>query len=223
MNLAFSVVNSSVKSLTRLLCDVDDGQLVKVPEQGPLIIACNHINFMEIPLVYTHLQPRRVTALAKAETWDNPVMGLIFDLWGAIPIQRGEADTTAFRMASQALKEGKILAITPEGTRSETGKLGRGLPGIVTVALHSDVPILPVVYYGAEKLLDNLNRLRRTDFHIRVGKIFRLKHPQQKLDRDLRRKMVDEIMYQLAVLLPSEYRGYYADISSLTTNYLDYA
>ncbi len=222
MNLPFTVVNTSVKSLTRILCAVDDSQLVKVPEHGPLIIASNHVNFMEIPLVYTHLQPRKVTALAKAETWDNPIMGLIFDLWGAIPIQRGEADPTAFKLALKALEDGKILAITPEGTRSETGRLGRGLPGIVLVALHSNVPILPLVYYGGEKLLDNINRLKRTDFHIRVGKLFRLKHPEQKLDRILRRKMVDEIMYQLASLLPVEYRGYYSDLTKQTTDYLDF-
>ena len=76
--------------------------------------------------MFTHLQPRKVTAFAKAETWDNPFMGYLFDLWGAIPIQRGEADTTAFRMALKALQEGKILAITPEGTRSGNGQLAHG-------------------------------------------------------------------------------------------------
>ncbi len=222
MNLPFTVVNTSIRGLTRILCDVDDSQLVKVPEEGPLIIACNHINFMEIPLVYTHLQPRKVTAFAKAETWDNPLMGMLFNLWGAIPIQRGEADTTAFKLALKALQDGKILAITPEGTRSKTGELGRGLPGIVLVALHSDAPILPLVYYGGERLLDNINRLRRTEFHIRVGKLFRLKHPEQKLDRAVRRKMVDEIMNQLAILLPEQYRGYYADTSKLSNDYIDF-
>jgi 1-acyl-sn-glycerol-3-phosphate acyltransferase len=223
MNFPYAIITYSVKSLTRILCDVDDGQLINVPDRGPLIIACNHINFMEVPLVFTHLQPRKVTAFAKAETWDNPLMGYLFNLWGAIPIQRGEVDTIAFRMALEALEDGKILAITPEGTRSGNGQMGRGLPGIVMLAHRSNVPILPMVYYGSEKLRNNISRLKRTDFHIRVGKVFKLSFTEGRVDREIRRKMADEIMYQLALLLPTEYRGYYSDLSKLTTDFINYA
>jgi 1-acyl-sn-glycerol-3-phosphate acyltransferase len=222
MSLAYTVVTISIKSITRILCNVDDSQLINVPEQGPLIIACNHINFMEVPLLYTHLQPRKITGFAKAETWNNPVMGLLFNLWGAIPIQRGEADTTAFRSALDALKQGKMLAIAPEGTRSGHGRLGQGLPGIVMLALHSNTPILPLVYYGGERFRENINRFKRTDFHIRVGKLFKLSFQEAKLDREIRNKMVDEIMYQLALLLPVEYRGYYSDPTKITTNHINY-
>lgn len=222
MNLAYTVVTSSIKCLTRILCNVDDRQLIKVPEQGPLIIACNHINFMEVPLVYTHLQPRKITGFAKAETWNNPIMALLFNLWGVIPIQRGEADTTAFRSALDALKQGKILAIAPEGTRSGHGRLGRGLPGIIMLAQHSATPILPLVYFGSEKIHDNINRFKRTDFHIRVGRVFKLSIQKGKLEREIREKMVDEIMFQLALLLPGEYRGYYSDLSKVTTKYINF-
>jgi 1-acyl-sn-glycerol-3-phosphate acyltransferase len=222
MNLAFTVVTTSIKSLTRILCNIDDTQLINVPEHGPLIIACNHVNFMDAPLVYTHLQPRKLTGFAKAETWQNPVIGLLFDLWEAIPVQRGQADTSAFRSGLEALRQGKILGIAPEGTRSGHGRLQRGLPGIVILAQHSEAPILPLVYYGGEKLHDNINRLKRTDFNIRVGKLFKLIFPVGKLDREVRKTMVDEIMYQMASLLPEEYRGHYSDLTKLTTNYINY-
>ena len=223
MNLAYIVVTQSVRSLTRILCDVDDSQLINVPAQGPLILACNHINFLEVPLVFTHLQPRKVTAFAKAETWNNPLMGYLFSLWGAIPIQRGEADTKAFRKGLDALNQGKILAITPEGTRSENGRMMQGHPGIVILAHRSNIPILPLVYFGSEKLRDNIHKFKRTDFHIRVGKQFRLKFEASKVDREIRSRMIDEIMYQMAILLPEEYRGYYSDLSKLTTEFLDFA
>jgi 1-acyl-sn-glycerol-3-phosphate acyltransferase len=177
---------------------------------------------MDAPLVYTHLQPRKLTGFAKAETWQNPAIGLLFDLWGAIPVQRGQADTNAFRSGLEALRQGKILGIAPEGTRSGHGRLQRGLPGIVILAQHSEAPILPLVYYGGEKLLDNINRLKRTDFNIRVGKLFKLIFPEGKLDREVRKKMVDEIMYQMASLLPEEYRGHYSDLTKLTTNYINF-
>ncbi len=223
MNLAYQLVTYSIRVLTRILCDVDDSQLINVPERGPLILACNHINFMEVPLVFTHLQPRKVTAFAKSETWENPVMGYLFNLWGAIPIQRGEADAAAFRKAVDALEQGKILAITPEGTRSENGQMGQGHPGIVMLAQRSNIPILPLVYFGSEKLRDNIHKFKRTDFHIRVGKQFKLKFEATRVDREIRGRMIDEIMYQMAVLLPEEYRGYYSDLSGLTTEFLDFA
>jgi 1-acyl-sn-glycerol-3-phosphate acyltransferase len=222
MNLAFTVVTTSIKSLTRILCNIDDTQLINVPEHGPLIIACNHVNFMDAPLLYTHLQPRKLTGFAKAETWQNPVIGLLFDLWEAIPVQRGQADASAFRSGLEALRQGKILGIAPEGTRSGHGRLQRGLPGIVILAQYSEAPILPLVYYGGEKLHDNINRLKRTDFNIRVGKLFKLIFPEGKLDREVRKKMVDEIMYQMASLLPEEYRGHYSDLTKLTTNYINF-
>lgn len=222
MSLAYSIVTSSIKILTRILCKVDGSQLNNVPERGPLIIVSNHINFIEVPVVYTHLQPRRITGFVKAETWDNPAMGFLFDLWGGIPVQRGEADSTAIRTALEALKQEKMLAIAPEGTRSGDGKLKRGLPGIVMLAHLSDAPILPLVYYGGEKIRDNLNHLKRTDFHIRVGKVFKLVYPRGKPDRDLRAAMTDEIMYQIASLLPEEYRGYYSDTSKFSTNFIRY-
>jgi 1-acyl-sn-glycerol-3-phosphate acyltransferase len=223
MNLAYTVVTTSIKSLTRILCNVDDRQLVNVPDHGPLILAINHINFMDAPLIYTHLQPREITGFAKVETWDNPAMALLANLWGAIPIRRGEADTHAFRIAFEALRQGKILAIAPEGTRSGHGRLCRGHPGIVILAQHSNAPILPVVFFGGERLRDNLNRLKRTDFNIRVGKVFWLKFPNGKIERETRDQMVEEIMYQMASLLPQGYRGYYSDLSGSTANHLIFA
>jgi len=222
MSLTYSVVTLSIKAITRILCKIDDSQLRNVPDRGPFIIASNHINFIEVPVVYTHLQPRKITGFVKAETWENPLMGFLFDLWDGIPVQRGEADSNAIRRALDALKQGKILAIAPEGTRSENGKLQPGVPGIVMLARLSDAPILPLVYFGGEKIRDNLNQLKRTDFYIRVGRMFRLSFVEGKPNKEIRKAMVDEIMYQMSILLPEEYRGYYTDISNMSTNYIKY-
>ncbi len=220
MSLAFWTVTYTIKGLTRMMCRVEDSPLAKVPPKGPLILVCNHINFMDVPLVFSHLQPRPVTGFAKSETWDNPLLGSLFNLWGAIPIQRGEADLTALRAGLQALEQGKIVAITPEGTRSGHGHLQQGYPGVTYLALRSGAPLLPLVYYGQEALRGNLLRLRRTDFHIHIGLPFYIAPPQETLTRGVRQAMTDEIMYQLAALLPLEYRGVYCDSSAATTNYL---
>jgi len=218
--LVFSVVTQVFKSLTRLICRVDDGQLAKVPMRGPLILAANHVNFLEVPLIYTHLQPRPVTAFAKSENWEKPFTRWLFSLFEAISIRRGEIDQQAFRQARQALLEGKIIAVAPEGTRTNSGQLIRGKPGIVLLALRTGAPILPLVYYGGERFRQNIARLRRTDFHVVVGNPFRLQQVGDRPGRDQRQQMTDEIMYQMAALLPAAYRGYYRDLSQASEQYL---
>jgi len=220
MSIASYVVNNSIKQLTRLLCRIDDNQFARIPTKGPLIIATNHINFLEIPLLYTHLLPRPVTGFAKAETWDNPAMAYLFDLWQAIPIHRGEPDLKAIRLGLEALKNEKILAIAPEGTRSGHGRLGKGHPGIVLLAMQSGAPILPVVYYGGEQLSRNLTRMQRTNFHVVVGNQFYISANERRITRSVRQKMTDEVMYQLAALLPPYYQGHYFDSHKASESYL---
>jgi 1-acyl-sn-glycerol-3-phosphate acyltransferase len=222
MSLGVQVVNTVVKGVTRMICRIDEEQLAKIPRQGPLILVCNHINFIEVPLVYTHLLPRPVIGYAKAESWDNPALGWLFDLWEGIPLHRGEADTSAVRKGLQVLAENKILVITPEGTRTGDGRLRRGFPGMVLLAMRSNAPFLPMVYYGHEDYRENLKRLQRSEFHFVVGKQFRLKIPAGNTKSTVRQIMTDEIMYQLAALLPESYRGEYADPSKATTQYLDF-
>jgi 1-acyl-sn-glycerol-3-phosphate acyltransferase len=220
MTIMGRLVNFTIKRLTHILCRIDADQLSQVPEKGPLILVGNHVNFIEVPILYTQLLPRSVTGFAKAETWDNPAMGYLFDLWGGIPIHRGTADLTALRQGLAALEAGRILAVAPEGTRSGHGRLQRGHPGVVMLALRSRAPVLPVVYFGAEKFQSNLAQLRRTDFHVVVGHLFYLNAEGVKVTRGVRREMTDEIMWQLAALLPPAYRGDYADLASATETYL---
>lgn len=217
MSLSFWVVTNTIKGVTRLLCEVNAEQLHKVPAHGPLILVCNHINFMEVPLMFSHLQPRPVTGFAKAETWDNPWMAALFNLWGGIPLRRDEADSGAMRAGLDALKRGKILSIAPEGTRSGDGCLKQGHPGVVTLALHSGAPLLPMAYWGTECFHSNVRRLRRTPFHIRVGQPFHLDAHGERVTRSVRQAMTDELMCQLAALLPPEYHGFYAGKQPTTT------
>ena len=99
----------------------------------------------------------------------------------------------------------------------------RARPGAVIMGLRSGAPFLPIAHYGGEKLTDNLRRLRRTDFHIAVGRPFYLDAGKTKVTRVVRQQMVDEIMYRIAALLPPEYRGYYSDLDAATTEYLRFA
>jgi 1-acyl-sn-glycerol-3-phosphate acyltransferase len=75
------------------------------------------------------------------------------------------------------------------------------------------VPILPFAHWGGENFMKNVKRLKRTDFHVRVGKPFYLDAKGEKVNAERRQAMVDEIMRQLAELMPEGYRGEYANLN----------
>jgi 1-acyl-sn-glycerol-3-phosphate acyltransferase len=212
--------NSIIFFGTGILCRIESGDFTKVPSTGPLILAGNHIGSLEVPLLFVHLLPRRIIGLAKIETWNNKFLGWLFNLWNAIPVHRGEVDLEAIRTCLEVLKTGDILAIAPEGTRSNHGRLLRGQPGIALLSLRSGVPILPFAHWGVEDFGRNIKSLKRTDFHFRVGKPFLLDGHGERVTGKIRQAMADEIMAQIAVLLPEEYRGQYAQSDPPSQKYL---
>jgi 1-acyl-sn-glycerol-3-phosphate acyltransferase len=210
----------TLQRITGLIFRIDDAELSKVPKQGPLIIYTNHVNILEIPIIYTRLQPRHVHGMLLAERWKIPGLNLALDITETIPLQRGEADIDSIRKGLQALQKGEMVIIAPEGTRSHNGVLQAAHPGVVLLALHSRAPVLPMINFGAENYNHNLSRLKRTDFHLRVGKQFHLDDSGEKATRQVRKKMMEEMMYQMASILPPQYRGFYADLSAGNTHYI---
>lgn len=209
MSVFIRGMNGLLRWLFRAVCRIDHEELKKIPRSGPLILVGNHINFLEVPILAPHLDNPALTGLAKRETWKNPLFNLLFNLWGIIPIDRNMVDREAFNLAAAALNQGKILAISPEGTRSKNGRLLPGKPGVVALAIRTQAPLLAAGFYGYENFWSNLKSLRRTDFHIRVGRPFRINMAGQLLSRDVRQAVTDEIMYKIAELLPERYRGHY--------------
>ncbi len=214
------LINFIIRVYTRITCRIDAPDLKKVPRQGPLIAISNHTGQIEVPLIFAHLQPRRVTGWAKIESWDNKFLNWVFTVWGMIPVRRGEADMHALKAAIRALENGYILGVAPEGTRNYNGILKRGLPGAVTLALHTGAPVIPIAHWGGENFMKNLKRFKRTDFHIRVGKPFRVETRGIKVTGEIRQQIVDDMMYELAKLLPEEYRGAYSDLDKATGKYI---
>jgi 1-acyl-sn-glycerol-3-phosphate acyltransferase len=207
--MLYKFIATIVKFGTEVLCRIDAPDIYKVPEHGPLIVIANHTGQLEVAVFFGLLQPRPITGWAKMEAWDNPFLNWLFNLWGVIPIKRGEGDTSALRKAITALDDGMIFGIAPEGTRNITGKLQRAHPGAVMLAIHSGAAILPAAHWGGENFLKNLPRFKRTDFHIRVGEPFHLKLEGIKVTREIRQQIADEMMIRIAELLPPAYQGFY--------------
>jgi 1-acyl-sn-glycerol-3-phosphate acyltransferase len=193
----------------------------RITGSGPMIIAINHINFLEVPVIQTELYPRIMRGMVKQETWKNPAMHFLLDTYRAIPVFRGGANLSAFRSAADTLKRGDFICIAPEGTRSGTGILQEGKAGLAHLALLSGSLIQPVVHHGGENFWKNLKHFRRTPFILKVGRPFRLK-TEGRTTAEIREVMTREIMYQLAELLPEELRGPYSDLSAKSAGYIEF-
>jgi 1-acyl-sn-glycerol-3-phosphate acyltransferase len=202
-----------------ILLDYEVVGLENVPRKGPLIVAINHMNFLD-PVMATVFIPRDIVSMAKAELFGSPVVGLVFRLYGAFPVRRGEIDRTALRKAMAALKEEKALLMAPEGTRGGDWRLMKARDGVAYVALQASVPILPVAISGSERFWKELARLRRTKTRVVVGEPFVLLPREGRVSREQLGEMTTEAMYRLAALLPPEYRGIYGDLETATEEHI---
>jgi 1-acyl-sn-glycerol-3-phosphate acyltransferase len=222
MNPLIPVAMVVQRLLVDIPCRIDDTDFKQVPARGPLIAVANHINAIEIPIFLSHLYPRPLSGMAKSDAWQNPFFRLLYSVYGIVPVRRGEGDMTALKMCVERLAEGNILSVAPEGTRSRTGQMAQGKPGVVLLAVKSGAPILPISHYGGENLWKNLRRLKRTPIKLKVGSPFTIDLHNERLSKEVSLQITDEIMWQLAALLPPYYRGYYSNLDKATEQYLKF-
>jgi 1-acyl-sn-glycerol-3-phosphate acyltransferase len=183
-----------------------------VPKTGPVILASNHLKWLDIPLVGLRVM-RRTHFMAKYELFQKaPLKWLVIGL-GAFPVRRGEADRQAIRQAEAVLKAGQVFVIFPEGTRSRSHQLKAGLAGVALIALRSGAPIVPIGIAGSEHFKLWHIWPFRTPITITYGKPFTLTREDGKGHTDLQGQM-DIIMRHIAELLPPQYRGIYGDDAS---------
>ncbi|MBO0792293.1 MAG: 1-acyl-sn-glycerol-3-phosphate acyltransferase, partial [Ktedonobacteraceae bacterium] len=125
------------------------------------------------------------------------------------PVKRGEGDRQSLRAADDLLKRGKVLVIFPEGTRSKVHALGKGHAGLGMIALRSGAPVIPVAIYGSERVFKSF----RPEVTITYGKPIVFKPKGAKITREDINNATEEIMHQIAAMLPERYRGVYRDLA----------
>jgi 1-acyl-sn-glycerol-3-phosphate acyltransferase len=213
----FYFANWFLRTFFGIFTRLDVRGLENVPRDGALIVAMNHMSFLD-PLLVCALLPRQVIPMAKIEAFRVPVVGWWVKWYGAYPIRRGEADVSAFKTSLQILKSGGVINIAVEGHRSETGMLQRGREGAIIIGHRSNAPMLPVAIWGSRELKHNIRRLHRTDIHIRIGETV-VTEQSGKPSRDELSDATDEFMVRIAEMMPTELRGYYVN-ASRTDKYL---
>lgn len=185
--------------------------LENVPESGGLLIATNHMSRMDIPVLF--INPRRpdMTALVTTKYLKYPLLRWFIITAEGIWLDRDTADFSAFRKAVEALQAGKAIGIAPEGTRSTTASLIEGKPGTALLALRTGTPIIPVAIVGTEDSVSKMLHFKRPHITVTYGKVI----TPPRLDRSNRehqlQDLTDEVMCQIASMMPEKYRGVYAD------------
>ncbi|MCL4458384.1 MAG: 1-acyl-sn-glycerol-3-phosphate acyltransferase [Chloroflexi bacterium] len=170
----YSLVRMLAAPLFRFYCRLSCQGVENVPKHGSLILVSNHLSALD-PLVLGLACPRPINFLAKKELFRIPVLSFLFRHLGTIPLDRATQDIEAARMAFQVLRQGGILGIFPEGTRSTSGEMRPFRTGVANFALKLKVPILPVAIVGTDRAMPKRSILPRpAKMEVRFGPTFEL-------------------------------------------------
>ncbi len=202
-----------IRSLLDLLTDIEIRGVENVPSHSAFVLATNHLGIVDVVMPF-YVLSRWDMFVMVGEKWQQK--GWIRWLGGQLNflfIDRFNPDLSALRDVIARMKNGQVLVIAPEGTRSRTGALIEAKPGVSYLAAKLGYPIVPagLAYTEDERILDNARHFRKTHIVINTGRPFQLPSlPTQNRDEALQHD-TDEIMCHIAALLPENYRGAYAD------------
>jgi 1-acyl-sn-glycerol-3-phosphate acyltransferase len=199
--MLYDLTRKTLGPVARLIYRPDIEGEENIPLTGPLLLASNHLSFVDsivIPLV----APRRVVFLAKAEYFTGhglrgAWMRWLFTAVGAVPIQRGTAGAAqgALDAALQILDDGLAFGIYPEGTRSRDGRLYRGRTGVAWLALTAGCPVVPVALTGTQDIQPVGSRIPRiAKISIRFGEPLDFSHLRDVKPGPARREVTDTVM-----------------------------
>lgn len=189
-----------------------------IPSSGGFILAGNHLAVADSFLVPVRV-PRKVWFLAKQEYFTQGGVKGKFKKWfftgvGSYPVDRsgGSKSQAALETGIRLLREGKVLGIYPEGTRSPDGRLHKGKTGVARMALEAGVPIVPAAVIGSDKVNpigSTMWRPRRIEVHFGQP-IDVSRYEGMAGDRFIERSITDEVMYALMEMSGQEYVDVYA-------------
>ena len=210
--MKYRTLRSIVRFFMKLIADIEVNGIEKLPE-GNVIVAANHLGRLDTAALLCILDREDIIMPVAEKYRDHPLYGAIGRAANAVWLNRYEADYSAFRQILERMKQGGLLVIAPEGTRSKTEALQEAKMGVAFLASKSGYPILPVAVTGTEDrgILENLKRFRRSKITATAAELMYVDIPKGKGREEAMRQVTDEIMCQIAALLPESYRGVYAD------------
>ena len=145
----FYVARFAVWVLLKVMWRIEVRGAEHVPRDGPLIVAANHVAYMDPPSLGAAL-PRPIQYMAKSELFRIPVLGAIIRAVGTYPVDRGKGDIQAIRRSLEVLRGGGAIGIFPEGTRNLDGR-ATVHTGVALLAAYSGAPVQPAYIWGSAR------------------------------------------------------------------------
>ena len=159
--------------------------LENIPKDEPLIFCGNHRNYLDPPLIVATAK-RDIKFLAKEELYKNKFLAALGWVFEAIPVKRDEKDISAIKTSLKDLKEGKCIALFPEGTRNGLEKGEKVKEGVAFFAVRSGAKVLPCGIKGGVK--------GNRKVTIKYGKPLDYSEYKGKKDKETLEKITKEIM-----------------------------
>jgi 1-acyl-sn-glycerol-3-phosphate acyltransferase len=195
----------------RMMMRLDWGGQQHVPPDGAMILAANHLSYMDIFAVslFADSARRYPVFLAKSSLFDLPVLGTIITKLGQLPVSRGQADAAlVLRQAEMVARSGACVIFYPEATVTRDPEQWPMVSktGVARLALETGAPVIPVAHWGAQKILpygDYVPRLlpRKTVRIIAGPPVDLSEFAGQPLNTQVLRAATEKIMRDVAVLL----------------------
>ena len=184
-----------------------------LPKTGGALITTNHLSRLDTPLLLAITDRTDLVGIIAKSYLEKPIIKWILQKAGRMVwMDRSTTDFAAIRDALTLLREGAIVGIAPEGTRSHEAKgLLPGKAGAALMADRAGVPLVPVAIKGSDKIYQGWMKLRRPPVTITVGEPYHLPEVNFGDRQAWLTQSTDEIMCRIAALLPPQYRGYYRD------------
>jgi 1-acyl-sn-glycerol-3-phosphate acyltransferase len=211
--LARNILRPIFRGIFHFLGRVEITGLDNVPREGAYLIAINHISIFEAPFIVA-FWPIAPEIAGAAVVWKRPGQSQLARIYGGIRVHRGQYDRRMVESSIAALESGYPLLIAPEGGRSHTPGMRKANPGVAFLMDKAGVPVVPVGVIGStEDYLENAIRGKRPTIGMNIGEPFVLPHLEGKgaTRREFRQRNADMVMFEIAALLPPEYRGVYSD------------
>lgn len=194
----------------KLWLDVDIVGLENVPAEGAVVLAANHLAFIDSLLVMYSLD-RPVSFLGKAEYLEHPIARRLFPMTGMLPLDRsGKRARVTLRRVQEILADGGVVGVHPEGTRSRDGLLNAGHSGVAQMALQSSAPVVPVALIGTDiaQPVGQLVPGFRSKVEIRFGAPIGMgRWASNRRTRQARTELTEEVMQSIAALSGQERAG----------------
>jgi 1-acyl-sn-glycerol-3-phosphate acyltransferase len=192
----YLAVAGALKPITSVLFAVRVSGRDRVPSSGPLVVASNHVSYLDPPILGTWF-PRVIHYMAKQELFETPVLGSLIRAVNAFPVNREQGDRAAIRHALGVLKAGGVVGIFPEGRRNLDGE-AQARSGAVLLSAMAQCPVVPVALVNTRLAA---KRLRAAKVEVRIGEPVTFQGSARKPTKAELAAWTDELTHRISGLM----------------------